>query len=241
MLRMAGPRMTRNMAGKMKSTVGKSILIGAFIARSSAAACRRRRVSAACTRRMRPSVVPSWSAWMIARAKADSSGASTRSASRFSASCRLSPIRISDSVTPTARLERDEVVGAEEANRTEDESDEDDSGAADGAADDRAEEEAAEQEDALEGEEALRRDRATEPRGEELRADGVDAHPRIDLEHPLREPLAERHDEPVVQPFVVQLRLDLAPPVGGSPPDGEEALARRRRHELADEERGARE
>ncbi len=34
----AGPRMTRNMAGKMKSTVGKSILIGDFIARSSASA-----------------------------------------------------------------------------------------------------------------------------------------------------------------------------------------------------------
>jgi hypothetical protein len=36
--RKAGPRMTMNIAGKMKITVGKSILIGAFIARSSAAA-----------------------------------------------------------------------------------------------------------------------------------------------------------------------------------------------------------
>lgn len=37
-LRIAGPRMTRNIAGKMKPTVGKSIFTGAFIARSSAAA-----------------------------------------------------------------------------------------------------------------------------------------------------------------------------------------------------------
>jgi hypothetical protein len=37
-LRKAGPRMIRNMAGKMKSAVGKSILIGAFMAFSSAAA-----------------------------------------------------------------------------------------------------------------------------------------------------------------------------------------------------------
>ena len=51
--------MTTNIAGKMKSTVGKSILIGAFIAFSSAAACRRIRESAACTRRMRPSEMPS--------------------------------------------------------------------------------------------------------------------------------------------------------------------------------------
>ena len=68
---MAGPRMTMNIAGKMKATVGKSILIGAFIAFSSAAACRFRRVSTACTRRMRPSEMPSWSAWMIARTNAD--------------------------------------------------------------------------------------------------------------------------------------------------------------------------
>src|SRR5207253_1719462 len=34
----AGPRMTTNIEGKMKSAVGKSILIGAFIAFSSAAA-----------------------------------------------------------------------------------------------------------------------------------------------------------------------------------------------------------
>ena len=37
MFRNAGPRVTRNIAGKMNTTVGKSILIGAFIARSSAA------------------------------------------------------------------------------------------------------------------------------------------------------------------------------------------------------------
>jgi hypothetical protein len=37
-LSIAGPRMTMNIEGKMKSTVGKSILIGAFIAFSSAAA-----------------------------------------------------------------------------------------------------------------------------------------------------------------------------------------------------------
>ena len=55
----AGPRMTMNIAGKMKMTVGNSILIGAFIAFSSAAAWRRRRESAAWTRRMRPSEMPS--------------------------------------------------------------------------------------------------------------------------------------------------------------------------------------
>ena len=37
-LSIAGPRMTMNIAGKMKSTVGKSIFTGAFIAFSSAAA-----------------------------------------------------------------------------------------------------------------------------------------------------------------------------------------------------------
>ena len=47
-----------NIAGKMKITVGKSILIGDFIAFSSAAAWRLRRESAACTRRMRPSEMP---------------------------------------------------------------------------------------------------------------------------------------------------------------------------------------
>src|SRR5919202_174744 len=96
----AGPRMTMNIAGKMKRTSGKSILIGAFIAFSSAAAWRLRRVSAACTRRMRPSEIPSWSAWMIARVKLEISGVSHRSAIFFSASWRPSPIRIS----PSARL-----------------------------------------------------------------------------------------------------------------------------------------
>ena len=74
----AGPSNTRNIAGKMNSTVGKIILIGAFIAFSSAAAWRRRRESAAWTRRMRPSEMPSCSAWTTARTKASSSGASTR-------------------------------------------------------------------------------------------------------------------------------------------------------------------
>src|SRR5438874_12359814 len=37
-LRSAGPRMTMNIAGKMKTTIGNNILIGAFIAFSSAAA-----------------------------------------------------------------------------------------------------------------------------------------------------------------------------------------------------------
>src|SRR5919204_237949 len=49
---------------------------------------------------MRPSEIPSWSAWMIARVNVETSGVSTRSAIFFSASCRLSPIRIS----PSARL-----------------------------------------------------------------------------------------------------------------------------------------
>ena len=95
---MAGPRITRNMAGKMKSTVGKSILIGAFIAFSSAAAWRLRRLSVACTRRMRPREMPSWSAWMIERTNEASSGVLVRAESFLSASWRDSPIRISLSV-----------------------------------------------------------------------------------------------------------------------------------------------
>ena len=47
-----------NIDGKMKMTVGNSIFTGAFIAFSSAAICRRWRVSTACTRRMRPSEIP---------------------------------------------------------------------------------------------------------------------------------------------------------------------------------------
>src|SRR5919199_1039902 len=49
---------------------------------------------------MRPSEIPSWSAWMIARVKLEISGVSIRSAILFSASWRPSPIRIS----PSARL-----------------------------------------------------------------------------------------------------------------------------------------
>src|SRR5918994_1247398 len=86
MLRTAGPRMTMNMAGKMKITVGKSILIGDFIAFSSAAAWRFRRDSDAWRRRSRPSEIPSWSAWMMARQKLATSGVAARSASFLSAS-----------------------------------------------------------------------------------------------------------------------------------------------------------
>src|SRR5581483_10697914 len=100
----AGPRTTMNIAGKMKTTVGKSILIGAFIACSSAAAWRLSRESTACTRRMRPSEMPSWSAWMIARTKAASSGESTRAESFFSASCRASPTRISVSASANSSM-----------------------------------------------------------------------------------------------------------------------------------------
>ena len=67
-----------NIAGKMKSTVGKSILIGAFIARSSAASWRRARVSAAWTLRIRPSEMPIWSAWMIERTNAGLAAARKR-------------------------------------------------------------------------------------------------------------------------------------------------------------------
>ena len=91
-----------NMAGKMKMTVGNSILIGRFIARSSAASWRRLRVSAACTLRMRPSEMPSWSAWMIARTNADS-GVSTRFIIFVSAFDRLSPMRISPSARARTR------------------------------------------------------------------------------------------------------------------------------------------
>ena len=42
--------------------------------------------------------MPSWSAWMIARMNAATSGVAARSASFLSASCRDSPIRISPSV-----------------------------------------------------------------------------------------------------------------------------------------------
>ena len=74
-------------------------MIGAFMARSSAAAWRLFLVSVACTRRMRPSEMPSWSAWMIDRVKAASSGIDTRSAIFRSAFSRDSPIRISPSVS----------------------------------------------------------------------------------------------------------------------------------------------
>ena len=74
-----------NIDGKMKMTVGKSIFTGAFIAFSSAAICRRWRVSTAWTRRMRPSEIPNWSAWMIARANAPISVMPVRSASFLSA------------------------------------------------------------------------------------------------------------------------------------------------------------
>ncbi len=99
MLSSAGPSSTTNSAGKMKIAVGKSILIGAFIAFSSAAACLRIRESAACTRRIRPSEIPSWSAWITERTNAATSGAGTRSAIFFNASCRDSPMRISPSVS----------------------------------------------------------------------------------------------------------------------------------------------
>src|SRR5213075_2436893 len=85
------------MAGKMKNTVGKSILIGAFIAFSSAAAWRLRRLSVACTRRMRPREMPSWSAWMIERTNEASSGVLVRAESFLSASWRDSLIRIGES------------------------------------------------------------------------------------------------------------------------------------------------
>src|SRR6202043_1808147 len=91
----AGPSTTTNIAGKTKMTVGNSILIGAFIAFSSAAAWRFKRVSTAWTRRILPSEMPSWSAWMIARTNADSSGESTRAESFFKASWRAWPTRIS--------------------------------------------------------------------------------------------------------------------------------------------------
>ena len=45
MLISAGSSSTTNMAGKIRSTSGKTILIGAFCARSSAAALRRLRIS----------------------------------------------------------------------------------------------------------------------------------------------------------------------------------------------------
>jgi hypothetical protein len=57
--KIAGPRITMNIAGKMKSTVGKSIFTGAFIARSSAAACRRLRESSPWTFRILLNDIPS--------------------------------------------------------------------------------------------------------------------------------------------------------------------------------------
>ena len=84
-----------NIAGKTNATVGNSILIGAFIAFSSAAAWRLSRLSVAWTRRILPSEMPSWSAWMIARTNDETSGVSTRPANFFSASERDSPTRIS--------------------------------------------------------------------------------------------------------------------------------------------------
>ena len=80
MLSTAGPRITTNIAGKMKSAVGTSIFTGAFIARSSAATCRRLRDSSAWIRSIRPSGLPSCSAWMSELTTDVSSGMSTRSA-----------------------------------------------------------------------------------------------------------------------------------------------------------------
>ena len=50
------------------------------------------------TRRIRPSEMPSWSAWITARTKFESSVASTRSAILRSATVRVSPTRISLSI-----------------------------------------------------------------------------------------------------------------------------------------------
>ena len=87
-----------NIAGKMKITVGKSILIGAFIALSSAAAWRWARVGG-----LHAEDAAERDAELVGlddRAdEAETSGVSTRSASFFSASWRVSPMRISPSAS----------------------------------------------------------------------------------------------------------------------------------------------
>src|ERR671932_806394 len=101
--------MTMNIAGKMQVTVGKSIFTGAFIAFSSAASCRLLRESAAWTRRIRPSEIPSWSAWISARTNEASSGEETERVRELRAH-RLAAL-------PRARA--DEEVRDEEAERGE--------------------------------------------------------------------------------------------------------------------------
>ena len=53
---------------------------------------------------MRPSEIPSWSAWMIARTKLDSSGERPASAIFFNASWRPSPMRISPSASSNSSM-----------------------------------------------------------------------------------------------------------------------------------------
>src|SRR5919198_60566 len=74
----AGPRSTTNMAGKIRKTRGKRILIGAFCARSSAFALRRRRISVARSRRICPIETPSVSPWTIERTNERMDGVSQR-------------------------------------------------------------------------------------------------------------------------------------------------------------------
>ena len=63
--------MTKNITGKMKIAIGKSIFTGAFCARSSAYICRRWRKSAAWARRMPASGDPSCSDESTALENAD--------------------------------------------------------------------------------------------------------------------------------------------------------------------------
>ena len=96
-----------NIAGKMKSTVGKSILIGAFIAFSSAAAWRLMRVSTAWTRED----AAERDAELVGlddRARRTLTARASRRASTifFSASWRASPMRISLSASANSSIER---------------------------------------------------------------------------------------------------------------------------------------
>src|SRR5262249_21686836 len=88
----AGPRRTTHVAGKMRKMSGKSILIGAFCARFSAAARLRFLISTARLRMIWPVETPSCSPWRIERTNVRRFDVSILRVSPSSASFRPRPI-----------------------------------------------------------------------------------------------------------------------------------------------------
>ena len=104
----AGPRITTNIAGKMKSTSGNTSLMVVFAAASSARCRRLVRMVSACTRSAWAIEVPNRSVW-ISMATSDLTSSSPVRSPRFrSASSRAVPARISRftrlSCSPSTRL-----------------------------------------------------------------------------------------------------------------------------------------